>query len=381
VKTSIATISLFLVALFTLSATALTAQDVTGTWQGSLAIPNAKPLRIVLKVSKGDDGSLKALNYSIDQGGTPLPVSSISLKGLDFNFAVSAIGGKYQGTLSPDGNTITGKWSQGDALPLNFTKATPATAWAIPEPPPQIPAMPADAKPEFEVATIKPSNPDEQGRGFRVRGREFSTFNTTLSSLLTFAYGLHPKQIVGAPAWVDADKFDITAQPDLPGRPDDKQWKAMLQQLLTERFKLTFHHDKRELSVYALEVTKTGSKLTKSQGDPNGLPGMFFRGLGNLPVTNATMQDFAGLLQSAVLDRPVIDQTGLTGRWDFTLNWTADESQFVSMGIKVPPPSDKPDAPPGLFQAIQEQLGLKLDAVKAPVDVLVIDKVEKPSPN
>jgi len=253
--------------------------------------------------------------------------------------------------------------------------------WAIPEPPPEIPPMAADASPEFEVATIKPSNPDTQGRGFRVRGREFSTINTTLSSLLTFAYGLHPKQIVGAPAWVDTDKFDITAQPDQPGRPNDKQWKAMLQKLLTERFQLTFHHDKKELSVYALEAAKSGSKLVKSQGDPNGLPSMFFRGLGNLPAANATMQDFAGLLQSAVLDRPVVDQTGLTGRFDFTLNWTPDESQFVGMGIKVPPPSDKPDAPPGLFTAVQEQLGLKLEATKAPVDVIVIDKVEKPSAN
>jgi len=191
-----------------------------------------------------------------------------------------------------------------------------------------------------------------------VRGREFTTINTTLSSLLTFAYGLHPKQIVGAPAWVDTDKFDITAQPDAPGRPNDKQWKAMLQKLLTDRFQLTFHHDKKELAVYVLEVAKSGSKLTKSQGDPNGLPGMFFRGLGNLPAANATMQDFAGLLQSAVLDKPVVDQTGLSGRFDFTLNWT-----------------------PGLFTAVQEQLGLKLEATKAPVDVIVIDKVEKPSAN
>lgn len=381
-KKLIPSIALFLLAFFTLSTTALVAeQDVAGTWQGTLDIGNGRSLRIVLKVSKGDDGSLKAVNYSIDQGGTPLPVSAISLKGSDFDFAVSAVGGKYEGTLSADGNTITGKWTQGNSIPLNFTRATPATAWAIPEPPPQIPAMPADAKPEFEVATIKPSQPDQQGSGFRVRGREFSTVNTSLSSLLTFAYGLHPKQIVGAPAWVDSDKFDIAAHPDLPGRPDDKQWKSMLQQLLADRFELKFHHEQRELAVYALVVTEKGSKLTKSQGDPNGLPGMFFRGLGNLPATNATMQDFAGLLQSAVLDRPVVDQTGLTGRWDFTLNWTPDESQFVSLGIKVPPPSDKPDAPPGLFQAIQEQLGLKLNAVKTPVDVLVIDHVEKPSAN
>jgi uncharacterized protein (TIGR03435 family) len=373
---------LSLVATAMLSPLALLAQDITGTWQGTLDVGSGKSLRIVLKVSKAADGTLKAVNYSIDQGGQPIPVSTISLQGTAFNFAVSMIGGKYEGKLSADGSSIAGTWSQGpNPLPLNFVKATPATTWTIPEPPPEIPPMAADASPEFEVATIKPSNPDTQGRGFRVRGREFTTINTTLSSLLAFAYGLHPKQIVGAPAWVDTDKFDITAQPDAPGRPNDKQWKAMLQKLLADRFQLTFHHDKKELPIYALEVAKSGSKLTKSQGDPNGLPSMFFRGLGNLPAANATMQDFAGLLQSAVLDKPVVDQTGLTGRFDFTLNWTPDESQFVGLGVKVPPPSDKPDAPPGLFTAVQEQLGLKLEATKAPVDVIVIDKVEKPSAN
>jgi uncharacterized protein (TIGR03435 family) len=153
------------------------------------------------------------------------------------------------------------------------------------------------------VATIKPSNPETQGRGFRVRGREFSTINTTLSSLITFAYGLHPKQIVGAPAWIDTDKFDITAQPDEPGRPNDKQWKEILQGLLADRFQLKFHHEKKELSVYALVVAKNGPKLTKSEAEANATPSLLFRGLGMLPVRNATMADFAGVMQSAVLDR------------------------------------------------------------------------------
>jgi uncharacterized protein (TIGR03435 family) len=133
--------------------------------------------------------------------------------------------------------------------------------------------------------------------------------------------------------------------------------------------------------VYALTVGKTGSKLVKSEGDPNGLPGLFFRGLGALNVRNATMTDFTGLMQAAVLDRPVVDQTGLPGRYDFTLNWTPDETQFASMGVSVPPPADNAAAPPDLFTAIQEQLGLKLEATKAMVDILVIDRVAKPSAN
>ena len=93
------------------------------------------------------------------------------------------------------------------------------------------------------------------------------------------------------------------------------------------------------------------------------------------------MADFAGVLQTAVMDRPVVDKTGLTGRFDFSIRWTPDESQFVSMGVRVPPPSNDPNAPPGIFTAFPEQLGLKLDPSRAPVDVIVIDKVEKPSDN
>jgi uncharacterized protein (TIGR03435 family) len=371
---------LWIVAFTTLVGGAAAAQDITGTWQGTLHA--GRDLRIVLKVSKEDKGALKATFYSIDQGGQGFSASPITLQGSTIKMSVSAIQGTYEGTLSADGTTIKGSWSQGPSpLPLDLKRATNETAWAIPEPPAKLPPMAADADPAFEVATIKPSKPDQQGKGFLVRGRTFSTINTNLSDLITFAYGLHARQIVGGPAWLETEKYDIAAEPDQPGQPNDKQLKLMVKKLLTERFKLTFHHDKKELSVYALTVGKTGPKLTKSEGDPNGLPGLFFRALGVLGVTNATMGDFTGVMQTAVLDRPVVDQTGLIGRFNFTLSWTPDESQFGGMGIKVPPPSDKPDAPPGLFTAIQEQLGLKLDPTKAPVDVLVIDHVEKPSDN
>jgi uncharacterized protein (TIGR03435 family) len=207
------------------------------------------------------------------------------------------------------------------------------------------------------------------------------TINTTLSDIMTFAYGIHGKQIVGAPGWVETEKFDITAQPGGEGQPNDKQWKAMVQKLLAERFQMTFHRDKKELSVYAITVGKNGPKLTKSEGNPAGLPGLFFRGLGNLPATNATVADLAGVLQGAVLDRPVVDQTGITGRWDFILHWTPDEFQFASFGPRPPAPPASGPAAPDLFTAMQEQLGLKLEATKAMSEVLVIDKVQKPSEN
>lgn len=367
-----------IIAFVALSGGVLLAQDLTGTWQGTLHA-GSTDLRTVYKIAKVEGGVQKALLYSIDQGGQPIP-ATVTRQGSTVKISVPAIGGTYEGKLDPDGTTIVGIWTQGQPLPLNLKLATPETAWDIPVPPPPPKPMAADANPVFEVATVKPSGPETRGKYFTVRGRRFMTGNTTLSELITFAYGLHPRQIVGAPAWLETDKFNVTGQPDGEEQPNDRQWKTMVQKLLSDRFQLTFHRDKKVLSVYALTVGKTGSKLTKSAGDPNGLPGLFFRGLGVLPVHNATMADFAGVMQAAVLDRPVVDQTGLPGRYDFTLTWTPDESQFSAFGPRPNPPADDA-APPDLFTAIQQQLGLKLESVKAPVEVLVIDRVEKPSEN
>jgi uncharacterized protein (TIGR03435 family) len=372
----------WMVILAALSADALLAQDLTGTWQGTLAPPNRPELRIVIKVIKGDGTALRGTMFSIDQGGQGIAVNPVTLQGSNVKMSVSGIGGAYEGNLEPGGDSITGNWKQGpDPLALNLKRATPETAWAIPEPPPPPKPMAADATPEFEVATIKPATPDRPGKGFMVRGRQFSTINTSLADLMTFAYGVHVKQITGAPSWVETEKFDLAAQPNGEGQPNDKQWKSMVQKLLADRFKLAFHRDKKELSVYAITVGKNGPKLTKSEST-GSLPGLFFRGLGNLPAVNATMADFAGVMQGAVLDRPVVDQTGIQGRWDFTLLWTPDEFQFGGLGVKPPPPpANNAAAPPDLFTAFQEQLGLKLEATKAMAEVFVIDKVAKPTEN
>jgi uncharacterized protein (TIGR03435 family) len=354
---------------------------IEDTWQGTLHPPQ-KDLRIVLKITKTDAGALKVMMYSIDQGAGGMTASSSSFADGVLKYGLEMIDGTFEGKLSSDGKSIAGTWKQGNnPLSLVFERATPETAWAIPEPPPRIPPMAADADPNFEVATVKPSKPDQPGKALMVRGTRFSTINTTLTDLICFAYDVQQKQIVGAPDWISTEKFDLAAQPDQPGTPSQKQLKSMLQKLLAERFQLKFHHDKKELSAYVLSTGKNGPKLKQNDGNPTGLPGLFFRQLGNLTVQNATMADFTRLMQSAVLDRPVVDQTGLQGRWDFVLKWTPDESQFSGMGAKVPPPSDAADAPPPLFTAIQEQLGLKLEAGKAQVDVLALDHVDKPSEN
>jgi uncharacterized protein (TIGR03435 family) len=240
--------------------------------------------------------------------------------------------------------------------------------------------MAADANPSFEVATIRPSDPAATARGFRVGGRKFSVLSTLLSVLIQWAYGVQEKQIVGGPDWLDSDKYDIVGVPDKDGKPSSAQWKTMVQKLLADRFKLTFHHDKRALSVYALSVGKAGSKLTKSESSGPLISFSFETAAGGiaLPVKNATMAEFASVMQTGVLDRPVVDQTGIEGRYDFVLKWAPDDSQF---GGHPPAASQADSLLPSLFTAIQEEVGLKLDAVKVPVDVLVIDHVEKPSEN
>ena len=234
-----------------------------------------------------------------------------------------------------------------------------------------LPPMAASASPSFEVATLKPSDPSgpTYKRFLISGGRRLSTTNTTLNDLIAWGYVLHAKQIIGGPAWAATDKYDLQAQQDGQGLPSTQQWKGMVQKLLADRFKLAFHADKREIPVYVLTVAKTGPKLTKSKGDPSGLPGLGFRPSGELDLYNAATASLAEMLQRSVLDRPVVDQTGLAGKYDITLKWSPADAR------------PGPDAPPDLYTAIQEQLGLKLTATKALDEVFVIDHVERPSEN
>jgi uncharacterized protein (TIGR03435 family) len=366
-------------ALAALSGGALQAQNITGSWQGTLKA-GPQDLRIVIQISLADD-KLKAVTFSIDQGAQPIPVSAITKDGSNIKMTIAAIGGSYEGKLSGDGNSINGTWTQGAPMPLTLARATPETAWTIPEPPPPPKIMAADANPSFEVATVKPSKPEERFSILVNRSGLLTTTNTSLADLIKFAYDLHPRQITGEPAWFESEKFDVTGKPDLEGIPNGTQLKKMMQKMLEDRFQLTFHRDKKDLTVYAITVVKTGVKMTKSE-NPGNLPG-FGRGPQGVNVRNSTMAEFASVLQANTLvslDRPVVDQTGLGSvRYDFTLKFTPDASQIV--GPPPPAVADNADAPPDLFTAFQQQLGLKLESTKAPVEVIVIDKVEKPTAN
>ena len=154
----------------------------------------------------------------------------------------------------------------------------------------------------------------------------------------------------------------------------------MLRSLLADRFKLTFHRQQKSMPLYELEVDKDGPRMKPSAEAPDDLPKVIstvYPDHITLPARNVNMGDFASLLQRAVLDRPVVDKTGLTGRYDFDLTWAPDASQF---GGEVPVAPADASSPP-LFTAIREQLGLRLEATKGPVEVLVIDSVERASPN
>jgi len=374
---------LWIIAFATLSGGALQAQNITGAWQGTLEAGPQK-LRIVVKISLEDD-KLKATLYSIDQQAPGMPANTVTKDGSTIKIAIGGLG-SYEGKLSADGNAILGTWTEGGPMPLNLVRATPATAWAIPEAPPPPVRMAADANPAFEVATIKPSDPARPGKIFTVRGQDVVTVNTTLNDLISMAYNLHARQITGGPSWLDSDKYDVTGRPDVPGQPSVAQIKIMLQKLVADRFQLKFHREKKELSVYAIGIAKAGAKINKSQADPKGLPGLFFGGGGpgagiSFNVMNATIADVAGTLQAVVLDKPVVDQTGLAEKYDFIVKFTPDAGQMAGFGGGPAPAADNPDAPPDLFAAFQQQLGLKIETSKAPVDVLVIDKVEKPSAN
>jgi len=373
---------LWVIALTVMAGGGLRAQDLTGNWQGTLKA--GKDLRMILVVSK-DEGRLRARLYSIDETAQPFRVSSISQEGSTVKFAIEINGTAYEGKLNAATNAISGTWTQAvTSVPLDFVRPTKETAWEIPSPPPPRKQMPADAEPGIDVATIKPN--DSGGMSMQTltfRGRNLITVNSSLADLMMFAYSVQMKQIVGAPSWIEHDRYDINATPDQEGTPTADQVRIMIRKLLADRFQLKFHHDKRELSAFVLTVAKDGPKLKPAQ--PNGnLHGVGMQAAKTgamLFANNSPVSAFTNFLQSLVLDRPVVDQTGLTGKYDMTVTFTMDDSFFNGHPPAFPKPADDVEPAPSLFDAIQQQLGLKLTPEKTQVDVLAIDHVEKPSAN
>lgn len=236
----------------------------------------------------------------------------------------------------------------------------------------------------FEVAAIKSTPPGWNGGRFMgmQTAHEMVIRNYTLKSMIAAAFNVSFSAIQGGPAWVDTDHFDILAKTPAERRPNLEEQMTMLRALLIERFQLKFHREEKEMSVYAITVAKGGPKLIESKivDKPEGAPPLTFlisRPLVRLPAKSATISELAWIMQRTALDRPVLDKTGLTGRYDFDLEWSADQSQFGG----VLGSSSEEATKPGLFAAMQQQLGLKLEATRSSVQIFVFDYVERPSDN
>ena len=228
---------LWAVVLVAMFGTGALAQDLSGNWQGTLKA--GQDLRVIFTISKGDKDTWTAKMYSIDQGAQPIPVSSVTQHESNIKMSVEMIGGTFEGKLSDDGKTMTGAWTQGlQPLPLILVHATPETAWEIPPPPPPPKRIPEDANPTFEVATIKPT---QEGTHFTIHptgSGELIANDVSLAYLIKFAYEVSPRQITKGPPWLDTDKYDVKAKPDIEGQPSLKQMRVMVQKLLADRFQL-----------------------------------------------------------------------------------------------------------------------------------------------
>src|SRR5258708_36844697 len=233
----------------------------------------------------------------------------------------------------------------------------------------------------FEVATIKPVDPDAKaGRYIIMQGTHRFVEKAYTLKLLIAAYDLNPRTISGGPGWIESDHYDILAVTPGEVRPTHDEQMAMLRNLLTDRFKLTFHREEKVFSIYELQVAKNGPKLKASTAPPDDPPALISTVYPQrilMPARNVTMSELARLMQRAILDRPVVDKTGLTGRYDFDLERAPYATQVC---VEVPPCSAEAQSAP-LFSAIQQQLGLRLEASRGPVQALVVDNAERPSAN
>ena len=229
----------------------------------------------------------------------------------------------------------------------------------------------------FEAASIKPHpgiithSSDPSATGSRV-----TAVASTIMDIVYTAYHVRPDQVVGLPGWAASEHYDLEATAGHGITVE--QMRAMLQTLLAQRFQLQVHRETREIPMYSLALGKNGPKFKESEVDETPKGSIMGDGVGmHMVVAKGTMAQLASRLSSNGAGRPVMDKTGLSGRYDFDLEWAPDNSQF---GGEVPPaPSEAAAAP--LFVAIQEQLGLKLEATRGPVPALIIDKAERPSAN
>jgi uncharacterized protein (TIGR03435 family) len=367
------------VGLMALLGTALSAQTIAGTWQGTLPIgptgqgttPGSGNPRIVFTIEKKPDGSFHGGVTSIDRGNS-LPFTSVTFSASNVTFAVGdAL--NYRGKLSADGKSIAGTWTQGNlSLPLNLQLATAETLWK-PERAPQLPPMAASADPSFEVAIIKPTGPDENNTLFDLRARKFSSQHTSAKELIKIAYNVRGRQVLGGPAWLEETKFDVVGEPDTEGLPSEAQNRVMVRKLLEERFHLVAHTNKQPFPVLALTLDPKGPRLTPSDPSLNNNGGMSARRDGDdviLQFSGTTIPQFIAFVMNTFQDKQLVDETGLSGIYDITLRLAG-----LAQG-----PVSSDDQGNALVLAAQHA-GFKLVSKKEPLPVVVVDHIDLPTPN
>jgi uncharacterized protein (TIGR03435 family) len=224
---------------------------------------------------------------------------------------------------------------------------------------------------QFDVVSIKPNRSNDRGGGIRPIAGGVSARNLSVNMLIQSAYNVKPWEVLGGPEWVTADHYDIEAKTD--GNPTPQEKLEMIRPLLADRFQLKFHREARQMPIYSLTVAKNGPKL---QATAAGIRGFLRQGKGLIEGKAVTMDTLAALLGGS-LGQSVTDKTGISGGFDIKLEWTPTEGESDYRY------DDRPIDPnrPSIFTAVQEQLGLKLEAGKGPIEVFVIDHVARPSEN
>jgi len=352
-------------------------KQIAGVWQGT--IHAGMDIRVVAAISAANNAEYKALFYGIDQNEAAISPYLFTVQSGMVKWGIAG-GGSYEGELSNDANTIEGSWRLWgpSPFPVTLTRVQPEAAKKLIEELSQPQVLPAKLSFAFEVASVRPSKAPYMSTRSRMNG--VSITGATLRQLIFNAYnapGLpsisRDEQVSGLPGWASSDTFDIEAKIDeetlsalqkLPPKEQFWQRQFMLQALLADRFKLQTLRETKEMPVYALVVEKGGLKLKES----HAIVSMSSSGGGRITIAAGRIDDLAFSLTGNV-DRIVANKTGFTGKYDIDLKWTPDDRQGT------------PDASPSIFTALEEQLGLKLLPTKGPVDVLVIEHVERPSEN
>ena len=365
-------VSLCTVGLMVVLCTALSAQSINGTWQGTLPISDNP--RVAFKLAKADDGSLQGVFYQIDKSSSGIALTSITFTPPDLSVQQVNADISYRGKLSADGKSVAGTWTRDKhSYPLTLILATPETLWKYNDPA-ALPPMSPTADPAFEVAAIRLTPPDTYASSLSLKTRDFTMKNGSVRDMIEFSFKLSHRQISGGPSWMDDTKFDIAARPDTEGLPSIDQYRLMIRKLLASRFQLQIHTVQQTFPVYALTRDPKAPKLAHSAPEFDGVNSCYFKALPDgqteYHCVGMAMSQFADALMRDITDRQIVDETGLTGYFEFTMLVTTSD-------LHSKQPGDWADATRRGLQP----LGFKLVPKTEPLDVIVIDHLEKPSAN